>query len=247
LAHPIPDDGFHEIQLNGKQLVFLFMAATVVSVVIFLCGVLVGRGVRAERAVSAAASEVEVPVADASTPGPEIAATVPAESDPTAAAPPPTVDDLSYFSRLEERGQPAETLKPAKPAAAPPPAPATPREAEPKAAAPAPVARAATTPRQPEPTPPAPPAAASPARAATPAPSAGTYTVQVAALNVRSEADAIAKRFVDKGYAAYVVSPAQGSAAIYRVRIGSFKTRREADTIAAKLQKEERLTPWVTK
>ena len=35
------DDGFHEIQLNGKQLVFLFMAATVVSVVIFLCGVLV--------------------------------------------------------------------------------------------------------------------------------------------------------------------------------------------------------------
>ena len=27
------DEGFHEIQLNGKQLVFLFMAATVVSVV----------------------------------------------------------------------------------------------------------------------------------------------------------------------------------------------------------------------
>ena len=45
----VQDDGFHEIQLNGKQLVFLFMAATVVSVVIFLCGVLVGRGVKAER------------------------------------------------------------------------------------------------------------------------------------------------------------------------------------------------------
>ena len=43
------DEGFHEIQLNGKQLVFLFMAATVVSVVIFLCGVMVGRGVRADR------------------------------------------------------------------------------------------------------------------------------------------------------------------------------------------------------
>jgi hypothetical protein len=47
------DDGFHEIQLNGKQLVFLFMAATVVSVVIFLCGVLVGRGVRVERGAAA--------------------------------------------------------------------------------------------------------------------------------------------------------------------------------------------------
>ena len=47
--HTMSDEGFHEIQLNGKQLVFLFMAATVVSVVIFLCGVMVGRGVRAER------------------------------------------------------------------------------------------------------------------------------------------------------------------------------------------------------
>ena len=46
------NDAFHEIQLNGKQLVFLFMAATVVSVVIFLCGVLVGRGVRVERGSS---------------------------------------------------------------------------------------------------------------------------------------------------------------------------------------------------
>ena len=44
LSHDGTDDGFHEIQLSGKQLVFLFMATTVVSVVIFLCGVLVGRG-----------------------------------------------------------------------------------------------------------------------------------------------------------------------------------------------------------
>jgi len=57
LAHQIEDDGFHEIQLNGKQLVFLFMAATVVSVVIFLCGVLVGRGVRVERGAVADISQ----------------------------------------------------------------------------------------------------------------------------------------------------------------------------------------------
>ena len=40
------DEGFREIQLNGKQLIFLFMAVTVVLVVTFLFGVLVGRGVR---------------------------------------------------------------------------------------------------------------------------------------------------------------------------------------------------------
>ena len=37
------DEEFHEIQLNGKQLVFLFMAGTVAAVVIFLCGLMVGR------------------------------------------------------------------------------------------------------------------------------------------------------------------------------------------------------------
>ena len=36
------DEGFREIQLNGKQLIFLFMAVTVVLVVTFLFGVLDG-------------------------------------------------------------------------------------------------------------------------------------------------------------------------------------------------------------
>ena len=73
------DEGFHEIQLNGKQLVFLFMAATVVSVVIFLCGVMVGRGVRAERGPEA--------VADAATPAPQTTAP---EAPPPASVNPAT-------------------------------------------------------------------------------------------------------------------------------------------------------------
>src|ERR687891_339001 len=55
MGQSMSDEGFHEIQLNGKQLVFLFMAATVVSVVIFLCGVMVGRGVNAARGPADAA------------------------------------------------------------------------------------------------------------------------------------------------------------------------------------------------
>ena len=56
MAHELHEDGFHEIQLSGKQLVFLFMATTVVSIVIFLCGVLVGRGVQNARGTVASAS-----------------------------------------------------------------------------------------------------------------------------------------------------------------------------------------------
>lgn len=40
------DDGTHEISLNGKTLVFIFMATTVLLVVTFLLGVMVGRGAR---------------------------------------------------------------------------------------------------------------------------------------------------------------------------------------------------------
>ena len=114
VASQIQDDGFHEIQLNGKQLVFLFMAVTVVSVVIFLCGVLVGRGVRFERATAEAGAG---PVADAPIPQPSGQAAAPAAappgSDPTAAAPPPpAADDLTYFDRLEKPKAPAEQLKP---------------------------------------------------------------------------------------------------------------------------------------
>mgnify|MGYP001464377925 FL=1 len=43
------EDQSNEIQPQGKQLVFLFMAATVVAVVIFLCGVIVGQSIIAQR------------------------------------------------------------------------------------------------------------------------------------------------------------------------------------------------------
>jgi cell division septation protein DedD len=226
LAAHTQDDGFHEIQLNGKQLVFLFMAATVVSVVIFLCGVLVGRGVRAERATEAAA---ELSTAE---PAPQQAAApatpTPAGSDPTAAAAAPqAVDDLSYFNRLEGSNPAPEKLK----AQAPP-------------ADPAPAAKPATAQRTVTP----PPAAKEPARAAAASePQGAGYVVQVAALNIRSEADAIAKRLSAKGYAAYVLSPAAGTPQIYRVRIGTFGLRREAETMATRLEKEEQFKPWVTR
>ena len=107
LAHQTQDDGFHEIQLNGKQLVFLFMAATVVSVVIFLCGVLVGRGVRGDHGGTSS----DVAAAGGSSPADVLAAPAPATppatsagSDPTtAAAPAPAAEGLTYYDRLEKK------------------------------------------------------------------------------------------------------------------------------------------------
>jgi cell division septation protein DedD len=246
------DDGFHEIQLNGKQLVFLFMAATVVSVVIFLCGVLVGRGVRAERgtvALSTALNETPAPDAVPAEP-PTTVASVQAGADPRAAAPPTPVDDLSYFNRLEKTNQAAEDLTPTSSTPSKPEPPPTAVKKTPPTAA-KPVSRNPVPPRaspQAAVAAPAPePTVASPAPAATP-PSVGDgYAVQVAAVNVRSDADAIVKRLSSKGYTAYVAVPPNGTGTVFRVRIGTFTTRREAETVAAKLQKEEQIKPWVTR
>jgi cell division septation protein DedD len=93
-----------------------------------------------------------------------------------------------------------------------------------------------------------PAAASAPLPSPTPAAAAGDgYAVQVAAVNARGDADAIAKRFSSKGYTAYVEVPPNGTGTVFRVRIGTFKTKREAETIAAKLQKEEQIKPWVTR
>jgi cell division septation protein DedD len=228
------DDGFREIQLNGKQLVFLFMAATVVSVVIFLCGVLVGRGVRPVSADASDAASSESVMADVLGGSPAVSSTTqPATSEaPRAgAAPgtpatelPPTPDELTYYDRLEKDTPPAETLKPKIEGL---------QSRTLKRESPIPNPKSRQT---------------SVALATSGEPVGSGYAVQVAALRAKGEADAIAKRLAGKGYPAYVMSPSAGTpAAVYRVRVGKFDNRREAEQVAARLEKEEQFKPWVVR
>ena len=183
------DEGFHEIQLNGKRLVFLFMATTVVVVVIFLCGVLVGRGVRGERMASAGdagtIASVEVMPDRRSEKPAAVAASTP---DPAAATPPaPADEDLSYYKRLEGDTPPAEDLKsPTAVAAASKPAT---KSAATKSDADRPAARAREKPAADKPVSVA--ANARPAASATARPTgepAGDgFAVQIAALREKSE------------------------------------------------------------
>jgi hypothetical protein len=226
------NEGFHEIQLNGKQLVFLFMAATVVSVVIFLCGVMVGRGVRAERS---AASDI---AATSGGEGDSLSAPAAAEPDLAPAAgggqpvppalPPAPADNGAeevYKDLVDGDGQ--DRL------AKPEPIPAPSKSQE---MLPPPTAARAT---------PATPAQAPAVNLGPTEP--GTYAVQLAALRERSEAEVIVKRLVAKGYQAYVLVPQPGAPPVYRVQVGRFKKRGEADRAAARLKREERFKPFVTR
>jgi len=216
------DEAFHEIQLNGKQLVFLFMAATVVAVVIFLCGVMVGRGVRAQRGAELAALAATTPVDPTSEVRPAPVAEEPAPTSLSSEAASATAEEpLSYPDRLASEGTALESLK--GPAASTSAAPET---------------------RRPEPR----NEARSSAAARTRSVSVGDgFAVQVAAVRERGEADTIARRLTTRGYPAYVMTPAAGSPRVFRVRVGKFKERREAESTAARLRREEQFKPWITR
>jgi len=237
------DDSFREIQLSGKQLVFLFMAVIVILVGVFLMGLQVGRGVLMAR--GAPGAETTVGANEAEPPPP------PASASPGSSTSPATAKEkLSYAERLGAPEPPRETLKPE---TAPPPAtPPTPKS---DAASPAPAAAAPPpTKTAPAPTKTAPPAKNAAAPLATKAepsttsaePGGSGFAIQVAAVREAGEADAMVKRLAAKGYSAYVFRPAKADG-IYRVRVGKFKDRREADTVAARLQKEEQFKPWIVR
>jgi DedD protein len=217
------DQPFREIQLSGKQLFFLFMALVVLSVVIFLLGVSVGRGVRGTLGPAAEATEaaqMREPVVGTMPP-------------PTA----PRPGDLSYHETLQGRPTSPATNKPAdapsRPASPPPPPTAEPTPATPT-----------TTTVKPSTAPPA-PQAAKPGAAATsevakpgsPPPAAGGWLVQTGAFRTKPAADQLASQLRAKGFAAFV--DGQGpDRSKYRVRVGPFADRAQAEAAATRLKSE---------
>ncbi len=216
------------------------MTATVVAVVMFLSGVMVGRGVRLERGELIAAESANVDPTLGLAPSPF--ASAPA-SGSSANASPAAGETLSYPDRLglASDAAPPEALTDPDPTQMPVPAPVA-RTTRPPAQPPAPAAVAKSS------SPAALPASDVSSTSGTKAPGAadGIYAVQVAAIRGRADAERMAKRLVSKGYAAYVAAPSPRTPGVFRVRVGKFKDRHEADAIAAKLRKEEQFKPWVT-
>jgi len=245
MTQDIADDGFHEIQLSGKQLVFLFMATTAVSVMIFLLGVLVGRDVRGGRVGEATEASLTTPAAAPSPAPSAVKQQAAAQSAPAAEPPsPPADDELTYRKRLESDGAAKETLKPqatsartdAKPEPArPEPTPVeTASKAAPAKAVPAAAAAA--------------PAAAAAAPATAPAGRPGRWVVQLVALRDRGAAASIVQRLSGRGYPAFVVSPAASTPnQVYKVQVGRYDDKNEAERVAKRLEKEEKFSPWISR
>ncbi len=116
------DESFREIQLSGKQLIALFMAAAVVLIVTFLSGVLVGRGVRSQQepAISADAAQATSGAVDPTappTPGKPAPQPEPQAQPAPSSVPPPQADeDPTLYARGQTK--PADTKPKEVPAAA---------------------------------------------------------------------------------------------------------------------------------
>ena len=228
------DEEVHEIQLKGKQLVFLFMAATVVAVVIFLCGVMVGRGVPTR-----ATFAIDTPEQASFVAGGSVEESSPTRAVSTDGNTPATAQETLTYATLLEEPEPLAEALPEPTVAVPEPAAVVP---EPVAALPPALVTPEPAPAQPAPQPAAAPAPAM-ADATLAEPPGNGFVVQVAAVRQRDEADTLARRLSTKGYPAFVTI----SGPNFRVRVGKYTDRREAETIAGKLQAEERFEPWITR
>jgi cell division septation protein DedD len=253
------DQGFHEIQLTGKQLVFLFMAAVVLAVSIFLLGVSVGRGVRSSAATAADLGAPSDTTASASTP--------PSNVKPA---------DLDYHQKLQSTPSTgaagaavvgaaagaagatasAET-KPVEPPQPPPELPAdsgkkndlSAMAGDPNAAKATP--KSTPTPAKPTPTPAKPAATPTPTPAAaaststskqTPPAAESGWIVQLNAFGTKGAAESFIKELKGKGYTAYSVQ----SATLFKVRVGPFANKADADKMANRLKKDG-YTPLVSR
>jgi len=232
----MPDQPVREIQLGGKQLVFLFMASVVLAVAIFLLGISVGRGVHSAEGPTSG-TDVAVDGDTGVTPLPDLPATetTPADSlyheqlqsgtphtAPAAAAAAPALAAKAADEPSPVADDAGSTA--AKPGPAPPPA--------------------ASKSAEPQPQKPDAKSSAETARAAAPAATAsGTWFVTVDSFRSRENADRQAAGLKAKNYAAAVAT----SAGLYRVRVGPFAQRADAERIRQRLQREEGLKPSISR
>jgi len=211
------NSGQTESAPSAKQLVFLTMMATAVAVIVFLCGVLVGRGVPLRRGDVSGALDALPRGGDPIGIGvPELPPNPNDSSDSL-------LDGLSYFERLSETDVGTETEP-------------TGRSLE--AVLPD-ISQSSVLPEAD----PVPEVLASGETSAT---VGEGFVVQVTAFPVGEEAEGVAVRLAAKGYPAFVVPPVlEASTTVYGVRVGPYADRAEADMVRRRLEAEERLTPRV--
>jgi cell division septation protein DedD len=202
------ESNFREIQLNTKQVVFLFMACVVALLGVFLLGVQVGHGVSNNDGTTAAAAGASDAANDAAPP-----TVLPPATSPKA-------DDFGYDRELRGKGE----------GKAPPTTPPNPSADGPPDSTAARKSSATPTPKPPA------PAVAAPAGTDKAASATAVWFVQIDSFSSKGNAQKQVDLLKTKGHQATVFT-APGGGARFKTRIGPME-RNAADALKNRLARE---------
>lgn len=262
------EKSFYEIQLDNKQLILVFLAGVTVCVLVFILGVMVGKGRKEAELASIGKTEQKVvrPEPDL-TPPQEIQEMKPEgnkkeakkenSKKPTSES---TQEDPAYYELDTDKEKPLEKEpvkaqkdetgvaskdsekktdnKKAESAKAEKPKTETPKTETPKTAAP----KAEIAKAEPE------PKAETTEEQIVPEPTlkdGGKYTVQVMATSSKSKAEQQLSTLQANGYTAFMKEEKAGETSVFKVRVGRFNDKDQAKKIATRLKQELRLESWV--
>lgn len=243
------EKSYYEIQLDNKQLILVFLAGVTVCVLIFILGVMVGKGKKEAEMASLAKAEPKTAAQEPQEPSKE------PQDIKTAVETQPVqpvketkgkkgkeqqaqTDQYSFYD-LDKKDSKDEKLTPEKTTAK------TGKE----------VAKTAqnTVPPKPEPTQPkaaapqeTPTTSAPVAEDTTAAPgSSRRYTVQVMATASKSKAEQQLSALKAKGYSAFMDEEKSGTSSVFKIRVGKFGDPDSAKKTAARLKQDLKLETWV--
>jgi cell division protein FtsN len=241
------EKSYYEIQLDNKQLILVFLAGVTVCVLVFVLGVMVGKG-RKEAEIAAASRNPESaapirPEPDLEPPQ-EIQAATPAKKEKNekkqkqAEEKTEDIYEPAYTSLDDTDTEKPLTKEPSK---------ASKEKAEPKEETK--VAAKKETKVEPpkvaekKPEPETPKVVSE--EPAVPLSENGRYTVQVMATSSKPKAEAQLASLQSKGYTAFMNEEKAAGSAVFKVRVGKFSDADTARKTAARLKQELQLETWV--
>jgi cell division septation protein DedD len=228
------EKSYYEIQLDNKQLILVFLAAVTVCVLIFVLGVMIGKGQKEAEMAAATRNEKNV-----------------AASEPDSNAPQQAVSDITSDTQAEEKTVPQKTVKTSQPV--------EPKKKEPEKT-PAVVEKPQEkyayedldkTEQEPVVEKEKPPAAEAVAKNTTveedqPGPVGGAqYTVQVMATSSKPKAQEQLSILKSRGYKPFMDETKTGENSVFKVRVGKFADTKDAKVMASRIKSDLKLETWV--
>ena len=219
------DEGYLEVQMDGKQVVIVIAGVLLLCVISFYFGRRVGRAEAAGRTD---------PVLSVLGSSPE------AIEEEDAGA------DLTFFDSVGDR--PGADASPpmvsgggSAPPGAKPGQPESTGAREPVGGSPGPAVSPGTTGERRQGSRPSTPAGSSSRSSG----AGGAVEIQVGVYSTRAAAESLASRLRAKGYRPSITPTNRQGKTVYRVRVGGYATRAAAQTAAARLEREEKLATWI--